>query len=897
MGLLDECMKTILSAEDWDSLQEVFAVAVELPLDQRAVYLTEACIGHPELRARVESLLDALNTETRIGAMVEAAALQSVEATLPDLGERLGSYRITSILGKGGMGVVYRAMRDDEEYEKEVAIKVVALGVLSEELRERFRDERQILANLDHPHIGRLLDGGTTGRGLPYVVMEFVNGRPIDRWCDEKGLGRNERVRLVIGVAQAVAYAHQHLVVHSDLKPENIYVTEDGAPKLLDFGIAKALGPQRRSEKDKGQETLDAVGRMTPAYASPEQMRGEAITTATDVYQLGVLLYLLLTGRKPFEVKSAGLAEWKRVICEQAVESPKIDPDLDSIVLHALEKDPARRYAAASDLVDDLERCLAGFPVLAFPTSWSYRARKFVGRHMLPVVAAGLVFLLLLGFSIAMSIQAKRIARERDSAEQVANFLGTVFSAPNPYVANGKNVSARDLLDHGAAGIEHMQASPQVRDRLLMTLAESYGSLSVYDRCHDLYEEALQLRRSMYGESSAQVAEVLGDLTQISIVSEHFADANRYAEEWVPLVQKVYGANSEQAADAFLIKSRVEFIHSDMAASAASLRQSIAIATRLHGEKSANVTHRLNLLGNTLYVGGDFAGAEREFEKELSVEKAGNWQNSPNLAVIIDTEGKLAHDLVLQGRYPEAEAMLRESLPLQMKVDGHKHSFTGNTEVRLGEVLAERGDLAEAEKLEQEALRVHTASLGPESMYAGVDYGALARVMVLQRRYAEAEPLMEHRVSICRKSFGDESVWLARALLDLGTLQLEMGRVEEADGTLTAALAMELKKNGGETPYAAQDHLAMGRLRLAEDNLPAAKAELDRSLAIDESVRVDPVNLAATLQSMGVLEQRAGHKQEARSLLERAFTQESSLLAPTDPELVETRHLRERAGS
>jgi len=889
-------MKTILSSEDWDLLQEVFAVAVELPLQERAAYLTEACAGRSGLRARVESLLDALDAETRIGAIVEAAAIQSVEATLPDLGERLGSYRLTSILGKGGMGVVYRAMRDDEAYEKEVAIKVVALGVLSEGLRERFRDERQILANLDHPYIGRLLDGGTTERGLPYVVMEFVDGRPINRWCDEEGLGRKERVRLMIAVARAVAYAHQHLVVHSDLKPENIYVTADGEPKLLDFGIAKALGPQRRSEKGKGEEPSDAVILMTPAYASPEQLRGETITTATDVYQLGVLLYLLLTGRKPFEVNSAGLAEWKRVICEQPIEPPKIDPELDSIVLHALEKDSARRYAAAKELVDDLERYLAGFPVLAYPTSWSYRTRKFVGRHTLSVAAAGLGFLLLLGFSIAMSIQAKRIARERDSAEQVANFLGTVFSAPNPNVAHGQNVSARDLLDRGAAGIEHLKASPQVRERLLMTLADSYGSLSVYDRCHDLYEEALQLRRSLYGENSVQVAEVLGDLTQLSIISEHFADANRYAEEWVPLVQKVYGTNSEQAADAFLIKGRVEFIHSDMAASAASLRQSIAIATRLHGEKSADVTHRLNLLGNTLYVGGDFAGAERAFQKQLSVEKTGNWQNSPNLAAIIDTEGKLAHDLVLQGRYAEAEAILRESLPLQMKLDGHKHSFTGNTEARLGQVLAERGDLVNAEKMEQDALRVHTASLGPESMYVGVDDGALARVMVLQRRYAEAEPLMVHRVAICRKSFGDESVWLARALLDLGTLQLGMGRLEEADSTLSGALAMELKKNGGETPYAAQDHLAMGRLRLAEGNLPAAKTELERSLAIDENVKVDPVNLAATLQSMGELEQREGHTQEASSLLQRALTQESSLLAPDDPELVETRHLRKRTG-
>ena len=880
-------MKTILSAHEWECLQEIFDVAAELSYTERDAYLERACAGVPLMRPRIEALLLALESETKIGAVVGGAALQKFQAGLPLPGDLLGSYRITGVVGRGGMGVVYRAVRADDEYQKEVAIKVAALGLMAEDLRQRFLEERQILADLDHPHIARLLDGGTTSEGLPYVVMEFVNGQPIDCWCQEKALGRTQRIRMMISVAKAVGYAHQHLVVHRDLKPENIYITGEGEPKLLDFGIAKALVPRT----GPGVESTDLSRTMTPAYASPEQVRGEAITTATDVYQLGVLLYLLLAGRLPFRDSSVGLGGLEHAICEVPPPSPELDSDLDCIVLRALEKDPGRRYSSANDLADDLERYLLGFPVAARSASWNYRVRKFAGRHQLPVAASVLALMTLVGFSATMFVQARRIARERDAAEKVSDFLQTVFTAADPAVARGHSLSARELLDRGAAGIADLRGDPQVRDRLLDTLGRSYASLGAYDRSDTLQRESLQLRRSLYGEHSTQVADTLEQLTQNAVLHDQFAEAISYAKEWSPLVQSLYGPDSQKYADTLLTLAEVQLVESDLTGAETSLRRELQIDTKLHGADSPKASGSLNMLGNTFFLEGKFAEAEGALRHSLSISQSRNWQESPSVIAILDTEGKLGHVLRLEDRYTEAEVVLRNALALQRKIQGPNHSRTASTESGLGLVLAEQGQFVEAEELERDALRIHTAALGAESMSVGVDESALGRLAVLRGRDAEAKPLFEHKVAICRRLFGADNPQVARALLDLGRLQVAMGRLDEAAPTLSMALAMEQRFTGDTSPYAAANHLALGRLHLAQNDLSSAATEMNRALSIYRSVQVDPVATAAAEQAMGELLLREGRPAEARPALEEALLTEKERLPADSLELHRTQML------
>jgi serine/threonine protein kinase len=397
------------------------------------------------------------------------------------------------------MGIVYRATRDDDEYKKDVAIKAVGLGLFAPELRWRFLAERQILANLDHPSIARLLDGGTTADGLPYVVMEYVQGQLIDRYCLEKGLSQRDRLLLAIQVIQAVDYAHRHLVVHRDLKPDNIFVDTDGTPKLLDFGIAKALDPSEDVLSGSITQTVERV--MTPDYASPEQILGQSITTSTDVFQLGVLLYVLLTGRLPFRAPNGRAGELERLICEAAPPKTDLPTDLDRIVLQALEKEPRRRYPSAAALGEDLQRYLDGFPVKARTSSWRYSAWRFVQRHKIAVSAASLAVLGLIGVSIAMTVIARRASQQARIADQTTDFLLGIFGANDPVEGRGDKTTARELLDNAAAELQtYPNQDPVVEVQLLDSIGESYRRLGDTEQARELLVKCLVSAKMSYPE-------------------------------------------------------------------------------------------------------------------------------------------------------------------------------------------------------------------------------------------------------------------------------------------------------------------------------------------------------------------------------------------------------------
>jgi len=399
-----------MQPDDWDRLQSVFLAAADLPPDEQALLLGSECGDDAEFRAKVESLLAADHgSEESISAAIagEAALLGDQARSLS--GDRLGAWRVMEEIGRGGMGTVYRAVRDDDQFQKHVAIKVVRHGMDTEDVLGRFRHERQILANLDHSYIARLLDGGTTPDGRPFFVMDYVEGRPLDSFCRESGLDTQARCRLFLRILDAVAHAHRNLVVHRDLKPANIFVKSDGTPKLLDFGVAKLL------EGDAGA-TVTSLGRpFTPQYASPEQIQGSPVTTSVDIYALGAILYEMLTGRPAQAIESLSPAEIERVVCRTEVpppslSAPGLDADLDNIVLMAMRKEPSRRYQSVDQLAEDIRSYLDGRPVLARQDSLWYRTRKFAGRHRYQILAAALVFLSLVA-ALAVTLAQARAAR------------------------------------------------------------------------------------------------------------------------------------------------------------------------------------------------------------------------------------------------------------------------------------------------------------------------------------------------------------------------------------------------------------------------------------------------------------------------------------------------------
>jgi len=432
-----------MTPQRWQLLQHLFDRGVPLDQDARLRMVLAECGDDAQLRDQVLSMLRAHDGATQFERQVEEAIGATLETPDFPAGQMIGRFRIARLLGRGGMGAVYLAERADDQYQQQVALKVVTRNLLHGDLSQRFRAERQILARLNHPNIARLLDGGHTPDGTPYIVMEYVEGLRIDHYCEQNHLSTQARLRLIQQVCAAIHYAHQHLIVHRDLKPANILVTKDGVPKLLDFGIAKLLDPQQAADFAPITRFRDRV--LTPEHASPEQLRGERVGTVSDVYSLGVLMYELLTGRHPYKLANRSLYEIERAICEQLHVSPsagvrsgaretgsshlralarELAGDLDNIVLKAMQHQPERRYASAAALAQDIQNYIERRPVQARPDTLIYRSRQFIRRNIVAVTSVACVVLLttaLIGF-YTMELGAERYAaeRERQTAARVS---------------------------------------------------------------------------------------------------------------------------------------------------------------------------------------------------------------------------------------------------------------------------------------------------------------------------------------------------------------------------------------------------------------------------------------------------------------------------------------------
>ena len=508
-----------MQTERWQRLEEIFQLALDRPALSRAAWLDAACGGDFELRREVDSLLAAHATgdfDFTRAAFAEALKVLEQRTSGMHAGQRVGPYRIVRELGRGGMSRVYLGARADQAFEKQVAIKVVDRGLDSEEVTRRFESERHILARLDHPNIARIIDGGTTVDGLPFLVMDYVDGQPIDAYCDARALGVNSRLRLFQGVCAAVQYAHQHLVIHRDIKPANVLVTRDGVPQLLDFGIAKLLAP----EAQPAAATRTLLRRLTPEYASPEQVRGEPLTTASDVYSLGVLLYRLLCRHSPYRLRTASTSSinaLEAAICEDPPERPSVAVvsaqrapsgtgapdrlrrqlagDLDNIVLMALRKEPQRRYASVEQFSQDIGRHLQKLPVVARPDTPAYRAGRFIVRHRIGVAATAAMILLLIGGVVGTSWQARVARAERARAQQqfndVRRLANSFLFEFNSSIQNLPGATpARKLLVQRALEYLSKLAQQSQEDRSLQReLAEAY--LKVGDLQGNPYEPNL----------------------------------------------------------------------------------------------------------------------------------------------------------------------------------------------------------------------------------------------------------------------------------------------------------------------------------------------------------------------------------------------------------------------
>src|SRR5215472_76642 len=492
----------LMEPERWRQVEEVFHAALECDPGQRSAYLDSSCGGDALLREEVESLLASYRNNQFTEAAAFSDGVRLLESTQSLSGRRIGPYRVIREIGEGGMGAVYLAARADDFFQKQVAIKVIPRGLDTQSIIQRFQAERQILASLEHPNITRLLDGGATEDGLQYLVMEFVKGQPIDKYCEEHKLSILERLRLFQSVCAAVHYAHQNLIIHRDIKAANVLVTEEGVPMLLDFGIAKLL-----ARDAGGESTMTAMRWMTPEYASPEQVRGKPVTTATDVYSLGVLLYELLARRRPYQLTDKPASEVDRIICEEEPEKPSaVNPDkiralrgdLDNIVLMAMRKEPQSRYGSVEQFSGDIRRHLDGLPVAARRDTAGYRAAKFIVRHKAGVAAAALLVVTLAAGIVATTRQARLARIETVKAQRIKAFLQDMLSfSSSAYVSPNSNknpdVKMSEVLEQAAKRAEiELADQPEVLVEVQRTIGEVYLSQGRYDQAERILRTCLE---------------------------------------------------------------------------------------------------------------------------------------------------------------------------------------------------------------------------------------------------------------------------------------------------------------------------------------------------------------------------------------------------------------------
>ncbi len=683
-------------ADLWERIEPILDSALELPPDSWPAYLDTACGKDTPLRAAVERLLiSAGTTEAEIatdaGAVAWAQPLFAErEMAAP---ERIGPYVIDHVLGRGGMGSVYLASRGDAEFAPRVALKVMRSGLDQDRvLLRRFTEERQILATLEHQGVARLLEGGVTRDGHPWFAMEYVDGMPLNKYVESHELPLADKLALFLQICDAVSYAHRNLIVHRDLKPSNILVTADGHIKLLDFGIAKLLAPQVGGD---APITRTGFQPFTPEYASPEQVLGETVTTAADVYALGVVLYELLTGERPLNLARSNPADWARIVREAAPKTPSaivadgkpLRGDLDTIVLMALRKEPERRYPSVDRLADDVRRHLTQRPVLARADSRLYRTRKFVRRQRVAVTIGTLVTIGLATFGIVtrrhnakLKRESDRTTAQRDQASAVTHTLWQLLAQLTDSL--GKPLSVSEVLDHAEPTIARQYAAqPNVRATMQSALGEIFLTNGDQSRAEQLLREAVASQRA-YGRDSADLATRLESLGRLLLRSQQYAGAESAGMEASAIRQRLTPGVVDREASATLGSA---FMGNERYADAERVFRGL-VADQKKNSRQLPGTSPLILLGESLRRQGRNEEASEAFREEIARLNAGPAPDSESMAGVVSylaaAQGIMGHGAVADSLMQQAYAMLANVQPLRFRRVGR------------GTVLAHRAELA-----------------------------------------------------------------------------------------------------------------------------------------------------------------------------------------------------------
>ncbi len=744
------------------------------------------------------------------------------------LGSTIGAYRLTRLLGKGGAGTVYLGERADRQYSAQVAIKIIEDRRLHEEVITRFQAERQILAQLNHPNIARLLDAGESRSGMPYLVMEYVHGETIDQYCNNKTLTIKERLILFTKVCTAVQYAHQNLVIHRDLKPGNILVTPDGTPKLLDFGIARLIDDSAKLAMSATEIGLTHLNErvLTPEYASPEQITGQNITTASDIYALGMILYELLTGARPYQVHALNQLELERIICvidptrpSQSLEQfnpnnsniekfdinevvrarktnakrlkKNISGDLDAIVMRTLRKEPAQRYSSVEQLTKDIERHLNQEPVEARQGNWTYYSKRFVHRHILGVASSIAAMLALISFSFFVSMQNGIISEQRDLAKQqtiraehVSDFMLEVFSNADPFVNQGKEVTAKELLAKAGNQISddyELQQQPEVKAKLLEAIGRAYQRQNQPELAIRYLTESLHIKNKkseFYREFRAQTLNYLGDAQRQKGL---YKEAKSSLFESKSILENSNKTVTPEYVDVLKNIAYLELTLSKSDTATTILQEALSIARQIYGNNHPEIASILMTLTQSLLWQNKQVAALDTARLAMTITHTTLPEVHPDRALADFTLGDL---LFRQGQPEEAASLINQSLQAQKKLYGEKNPVLASTIDALSFIQQAQGKTEEAEKNSREALEIIETALGKDNIDTVYYHTALADLLIKRKKHAEAEFHARTAITILEKNNATDHQYMASAEYLLAQIQFATNHSRQAEELL-----------------------------------------------------------------------------------------------------------------
>lgn len=906
-----------MEKKDWKELSRIFDMVLTLPADGRTAYLLKLCGGDAGLQKRVEQMLkDMEASDDYFEGKIEKnqELIQELDSLLLHTdneddffeGKTIGRWNLTELIGRGGMGSVYKARRTDESGIRQTgALKIIHKSLITPSHIERFKLEQQILSGLQHPNIAGFIDSGITNDGIPYMVMEYVEGESILSYCDRKKIPMKQRLELFKTICRTIQFAHKSLIVHRDLKPDNILVTDDGHIKILDFGIAKLLDPNLYEVT--GVQTQTGMRLLSLEYASPEQISGKPVTTSADIYSLGILLYKLLTGLHPYDTKNLNYREVEKMVLGQIAPLAssrfqnarqeqkdeiaenrqiaykglvkKLQGDLDAIISKTLRKEPERRYDSVESLIIDIDRHKSGLPIYARSDTLGYRTKKFIQRHRTGVTVAASMALLIAAIVLLYTIrvtternraeQAAEQARlEAEKAEAVKNFLIDVFEVSDPNLSLGESITAQELLDQGSERIdEELSGQPEIQAEMLGVMGEVYQQLGLFDKAGELLEESLSKYRTLQELDPVVLAGALNRLALLQYNQGDFEASIGLLENALALRESHPETDPEELSEAQNNLATLYMENGQYEPADSLLR--LAIETRRSFEHPAGLAESLNTLAILQYDQGNLDEAETLYEEVLALEQSYLEPDHPSLA---ETTHNLAQLYWTRGKLDVAERLFREVIEIDKRVFGEDHTTVALDLNSLALVLMDKGDFDEAETAYREAIAIQEVKLGEEHPDLTATYYNLGSMYSFTGQYKLAEPILRRALEIDKKLFDENHPNVGIDMTSLGGVLIALGNYKEAGLLLDEALSIFEEVFADDHPRIASVQLRRGELAYHLGNYEEAEILLSHALPVAEKTFNASWKTAGARTSLGKTLLALGRPEEAKVLLMEAET-------------------------